>query len=126
LHSRIKKVTVTNEKIKDPIDQIEIDEFLKDSFGIFRDYSNTVAVVRFYGRLINEVRNLIWHPDQVTVYNKNCSTPYLEISFLVGKNSLELVSRALRYGSLCELIEPENLRSAWLEEIKQMTDRYRT
>lgn len=100
----------------------KIDSFIRDSYGIFKGDPVGTAVLRFTGGAANSIRNTIWHPDQIM---REIDDPEKDRSIelaLPVHDYPELLGRALRCGSSCEVLSPPEFRSLWLEEIRKMKD----
>jgi predicted DNA-binding transcriptional regulator YafY len=98
----------------------EIDHFLSSSYGIFKGEPIGRATLRFYGGAARAVREQVWHRDQtLTDVIAGDGRSSLDLSLPVH-DWTELMGRALRCGSNCEVVAPEEFRARWREEIGRM------
>lgn len=100
--------------------EAEIDRFLSSSYGIFKGEPIGRATLRFYGGAARAVREQVWHREQ-TLRDAIApdGRPALDLSLPVH-DWTELLGRALRCGANCEVMEPQEFREKWVEEIKRM------
>jgi predicted DNA-binding transcriptional regulator YafY len=120
--SRIKAAVRTDESATDLPARSEIETFLLSSYGIFKGKPLGTAVLRFTGGAARAVRDQVWHRDQ-TIRNlpETDGEPSIELS-LPAHDWTELLGRALRCGSQCEVMGPEDFRERWREEIGRMAE----
>jgi len=98
----------------------EVERYLSSSYGIFKGNAIVRATLRFYGGAARAVREQVWHKDQTAI----------QVSLPDGSKALdltlpvhdwtELLGRALRCGSNCEVVAPKDFRAQWKEEIGRM------
>ena len=98
----------------------EVERYLSSSYGIFKGNPIGRATLRFYGGAARAVREQVWHKDQTAI----------QVSLPDGSKALdltlpvhdwtELLGRALRCGSNCEVVAPKDFRAQWKEEIGRM------
>ncbi|MFA6007997.1 MAG: WYL domain-containing protein, partial [Candidatus Shapirobacteria bacterium] len=96
------------------------ERYLSSSYGIFKGNPIGRATLRFYGGAARAVREQVWHKDQTAI----------QVSLPDGSKALdltlpvhdwtELLGRALRCGSNCEVVAPKDFRAQWKEEIGRM------
>lgn len=108
----------------------EIDRYLSSSYGIFKGEPIGRATLRFYGGAARAVREQVWHKDQTITITPvpesspdgggSSSTPEAIDLTLPVHDWTELLGRALRCGSNCEVVAPEEFRAQWREEIGRM------
>lgn len=103
----------------------EIERFLSSSYGIFKGEPIGRATLRFYGGAARSVREQVWHKDQtITPVSDGdggaTNTPEAIDLTLPVHDWTELLGRALRCGSNCEVLAPEEFRAQWREEIGRM------
>ncbi len=107
---------------------VEIDRYLSSSYGIFKGEPIGRATLRFYGGAARAVREQVWHRDQTITPvpesppdNEGSHNALLAIDLSLPVHDwTELLGRALRCGSNCEVIAPEEFRAQWREEIGKM------
>jgi len=104
----------------DAIDEAEIERYLSSSYGIFKGEPIGRATLRFYGGAARAVRAQVWHKDQVMAeVAVPGAEPALDLTLPVH-DWTELLGRALRCGSNCEVVGPAEFRRLWVEEIGRM------
>lgn len=98
----------------------EVERYISSSYGIFKGKPIGRATLRFRGGAARAVREQVWHKDQIAV---SVSLPNgseaLALSLPVH-DWTELLGRALRCGSNCEVLAPDDFRVKWREEIGRM------
>lgn len=106
----------------------EIERYLSSSYGIFKGEPVGRATLRFYGGAARAVREQVWHRDQTITPVPESSperggapsaTEAIDLTLPVH-DWTELLGRALRCGSNCEVVAPEEFRAQWREEIGRM------
>lgn len=98
-----------------------IDGFISSTYGIYKGDIIGIAVLRFYGRAASNIKNTVWHSDQIIhEINDSEQGAIIELSLPVHDYP-ELLGRALRCGASCEVISPPEFRTLWQEEIKRMS-----
>ena len=98
----------------------EVERYLSSSYGIFKGEPIGRATLRFYGGAARAVREQVWHRDQTAVpVSLPNGSEALDLTLPVH-DWTELLGRALRCGSNCEVIAPEEFRARWREEIGRM------
>lgn len=106
----------------------EIERYLSSSYGIFKGEPIGTATLRFYGGAARAVREQVWHRDQTITPVPEFSpegggapnaTEAIDLTLPV-RDWTELLGRALRCGSNCEVVAPEEFRAQWVEEIGRM------
>jgi len=106
----------------------EIERYLSSSYGIFKGDPIGRATLRFYGGAARAVREQVWHRDQtimpVPEFSPNGDSASIALEAidltLPVHDWTELLGRALRCGSSCEVVAPEEFRAQWREEIGRM------
>jgi len=117
---RIRLLHVTTDPFIPP-DDFDLDSYLKDSFGVIRTDPERV-VIRFDPSLERFLRENIWHPSQVFDTDE---TGALILTMEVGGLS-DVMSWVLGFGRQAEVLEPEHLRKAILEELTKTSVNYIT
>ena len=98
----------------------EVERFLSSSYGIFKGEPIGRATLRFYGGAARAVREQVWHRDQIALpVPLPDGSEALDLTLPVH-DWTELLGRALRCGSNCEVMAPEEFRTQWREEIGRM------
>jgi len=115
---RIRLLHVTDERFIPP-DDFDLDEYMKDSFGVFHTDAEKV-VIKFTPSLERYLKENIWHPSQVFKKDKDGS---LHLSMEVG-GLVEVMSWVMGFGRHAEVLEPEHLRQAVAEELAATAHRY--
>lgn len=102
------------------IDEAEVERYLSSSYGIFKGKPIGRATLRFYGGAARAVHAQVWHKDQVMAeVTAPGAEPALDLTLPVH-DWTELLGRALRCGSSCEVMGPPEFRRLWVEEIRAM------
>jgi len=115
---RIRLLHVTDDRFIPP-DDFDLDEYMKDSFGVFHTDAEKV-VIKFTPSLERYLKENIWHPSQVFNKDKDGS---LLLSMEVG-GLQEVMSWVMGFGRHAEVLEPEHLRQAVAEELAATARRY--
>lgn len=109
-----------------PLSKEDIDTAISDSWGIYKGGDCRNATLRFTGWAAHALRTQVWHPDQVLADKSPAPKdsaasvePVVEPTLPVS-NFTELLGRALRAGSHCEVLAPPEFRTRWQEEIARM------
>lgn len=98
----------------------EVERYLSSSYGIFKGEPIGRATLRFYGGAARAVREQLWHRDQAALpVPLPDGSEALDLTLPVH-DWTELLGRALRCGSNCEVVAPEEFRAQWREEILRM------
>jgi len=102
---------------------------INELYGIILSEESKEAVIRFYPPINIRMEEIIWHKNQVTTTSKDSKgRNYTEFKFQFphkyAYESDELIGSVLRYGCNVEIIEPEDLRIKWINEIKKMHKMY--
>ena len=98
----------------------EVERYLSSSYGIFKGEPIGRATLRFYGGAARAVREQVWHKDQTAIpVSLSDGSEALDLTLPVH-DWTELLGRALRCGSNCEIMTPEGFRAQWREEIGRM------
>lgn len=101
----------------------EIEKFVSDSYGIFKGLPTGIATLRFHEGAARFVSNQVWHRDQVIQTGKDAADPESIDLSLPVHDWTELLGRALRCGSQCEVLSPPEFRERWIREIEKMSAR---
>lgn len=100
----------------------EVERYLSSSYGIFKGEPIGRATLRFYGGAARAVREQVWHRDQTAIpVSMSDGSEALDLTLPVH-DWTELLGRALRCGSNCEVVAPEKFRAQWREEIGRMVE----
>jgi predicted DNA-binding transcriptional regulator YafY len=90
------------------------------SYGIFSGGPVTWATLRFSPERARWVAQEQWHDDQRASTQPDGSY-HLQIPY---SDHRELIMDILKHGAHCEVLEPHSLRSAVVEEVKRMGEKY--
>jgi predicted DNA-binding transcriptional regulator YafY len=90
------------------------------SYGIFSGGPVTWATLRFSPERARWVAQEQWHDDQHASTQPDGSY-HLQIPYTDHR---ELIMDILKHGAHCEVLEPQSLRSAVVEEVKRMGEKY--
>jgi len=115
---RIRLLHVTDERFIPP-DDFDLDEYMKDSFGVIHTDAEKV-VIRFDPSLERFLKENIWHPSQV--FEKDGDGNVI-LTMEVG-GLVEVMSWVLGFGRQAEVLEPEHLREAVVEELAVAGEQY--
>lgn len=117
---RIRDIQNTNEIFNAPED-FNIDEYMKNSWGVERSDNERRVVLIFKGKAAKLVKEMEWHPSQQII-----NLPNGEIRFEVTTGSMtEIKNWILSYGSSVEVIRPEELKQEIVKEINKMQAIYK-
>jgi len=122
--SQIKKSKLMTNEFFSYHENIEIS--FQNSFGIYMDEDIKRAVINIYGTAADEAMEIVWHQAQVTrkVKDKD-GNEFAQIMLeYPERGSVELISRALSFGTNAEIVSPPELRKQWQNEIKAMSEKY--
>lgn len=98
-----------------------VEDFVTSTYGIYKGDVIGIAVLRFYGRAASNVKNTVWHTEQISrVLNDDKHGTFIELSLPVHDYP-ELLGRALRCGASCEVVAPLEFRDLWKDEIRRMS-----
>lgn len=115
---RVSDFVVTNKKHSSP--KINIEEYYQHSFGIERYNDPVKIVLEFDNEQKEYVKSLPFHASQ-KITEETKSTFEVEL-FMHPTN--DFMMEILRYGSICEVKEPKELREKVRERITQALDNY--
>jgi predicted DNA-binding transcriptional regulator YafY len=104
----------------DEIPEDERDRFQIDSYGIFSGIPAHSALLRFTPKAARWVADESWHPQQQVQVLEDGGLE-LRIPY---NNSTELIMDILKYGPDVEVLEPESLRMAVAERLKEALKKY--
>lgn len=115
---RISNFTITAEKQNTP--NINVEVFYQHAFGI-ECFNNPVKIVlEFINSQKQYLKSLPLHSSQ-KLFKENDNTFQIEL-FMYPTNDFYM--EILRYGAICEVIEPDFLRNRIKDEIKQLQEKY--
>jgi len=97
------------------------DNWLKESFGIFKGPAKFEATLRLTGTAAEIVRHQHWHPEQKIDEDKDAILLTLPVA-----DERELFMKILQFGSQAEILAPKRLRKKLKKEIKEMIRLYRS
>ncbi len=97
----------------------ENDNWLTDSFGIFKGPVAYQAIIKFTGTASEIVRHQHWHPAQEIRQEHDGVVLNLPVA-----DDRELIMKVLQFGAEAEVIAPETLRKKLHQEIQQMGRNY--
>ena len=118
--SRIRGVSLVNEKIRLPEDLPPIKDYTRRHFGIMQGDETTEVILHFSAKVAPWVAEQIWHPLQKTGTDPDGS---LLLAFPTA-DFRELVKIILSHGAEVRVIEPQELRLLVQQEIDRMTKIY--
>ncbi len=110
------KITKTDFHKKDSEYKKHLNEYLSDSFGIFKGKKKHIAKIKFTGRAAIIIKSQTWHPSQ-KLEEKN---GYIELSLPIAEY-YEILSRILSHGTEAIPLEPPELVTAWKEKITELS-----
>ncbi len=90
------------------------------SYGIFSGGPVTWATLRFSPERARWVAQELWHDEQRGMRQTDGSY-VLELPYTDHR---ELIMDILKHGAHCEVLEPPSLRSAVVDEVKRMAEKY--
>ena len=100
-----------------------IESYISSSYGIFKGEVLGIATLRFFGGAARAIRIQQWHKDQIIDPVPDATDPDAIDLSLPVHNWTEILGRALRCGSNCEVLGPPEFRKLWEEEIRKMGKR---
>jgi predicted DNA-binding transcriptional regulator YafY len=115
---RIKLLHVTEDRFIPP-DDFDLDEYMKDAFGVIHTDTEKVTI-KFDASLERYLKENIWHPSQAF---KNDKDGNIILTMEVG-GLVEVMSWVLGFGRQAEVLEPQHLREAVADEIRAAAGRY--
>ncbi|MCP4082345.1 MAG: WYL domain-containing transcriptional regulator [Planctomycetaceae bacterium] len=99
---------------------IDIDQFISDSLGIFVGGKARNFKIRLSPKAAGWVTEEPWHPDQKL---KKLREGNFELTVRAG-HDVEIISRVLQLGSEAELLAPASARQAVAKIVKDLASRY--
>ncbi len=115
---RISNFVITSEKQKTP--EINVEAFYQHAFGI-QCYNDPVEIIlEFANDQKKYIQSLPLHASQ-KIIKENNETFTVEL-FMHPTN--DFVMEILRYGAICEVIEPPFLRDRIKDEVKHLQEKY--
>ena len=116
---RISNFVITSEKQKTP--EINVEAFYQHAFGI-QCYNDPVEIIlEFANDQKQYIKSLPLHASQKIIKENN--ETFTVALFMHPTN--DFVMEILRYGAICEVIEPPFLRDRIVNEIKNMKKKYK-
>ncbi|MGD9023173.1 MAG: transcriptional regulator [Deltaproteobacteria bacterium] len=115
---RIGLLRLTNERFIPP-DDFDLDDYMRDAFGVIRTDVEKV-LIRFDSAVERYLKENIWHPSQVF---KKDEEGHLVMTMEVG-GLCEVMSWVMGFGKHAEVLEPEHLRKAVVEELAATGEKY--
>ena len=116
----IEHAEILDTKAKDVADK-RLDEVLGSGYGIFSGDKVSWAVLRFTPERARWVASERWHPKQI---GKLLEDGAFELRVPYADDR-ELIMDIMKYGSDCEVIEPEGLKARVAAEFESGLARYR-
>jgi predicted DNA-binding transcriptional regulator YafY len=115
---RIEKIDILEESF-DPPEGFDAEQFMQDSFGVFRGDPVTVRI-RFTPQASGYVSEKIWHPTQTLIPQPDGGLVFE--AHVAGIQEIKMW--VLKWGADAEVLAPEVLRRAVAREASGMLDRY--
>jgi hypothetical protein len=100
-----------------------IETYISSSYGIFKGEVLGIATLRFFRGAARAIRIQQWHKDQIIDPVPDATDPDAIDLSLPVHDWTEILGRALRCGSNCEVLGPPEFRKLWEEEIKRMVEK---
>ncbi len=102
-------------------DDYYVPEF-KNSFGIISSSNTREAVIRFYGDLVDRMKEMLWNDHQITSAGEDIKKGrYCEYRLPYPANtSFELIGKVMSFRENAEIISPGELREEWKSAILKM------
>ena len=119
--SRIKKVEILADAIDEDLKSLEIKEKIDGAYGIFFEGTKKKVVLKFNEKVSDYVREQVWFPGQTLEEAKGD----LILTFYVT-DFREVVREVLSFGADVEVMEPEALRGIITENIRKLSQLYKT
>lgn len=120
---RFLQLSLSQDAVSGLPEEETIEQFLRDSYGIFKGKPIGKAVLRFYGGAARAVQEQVWHPQQELrtltaeeLPDPSVPQPVIDLT-LPARDWTELLGRALRCGRYCEVLSPPEFRQLWQDEI---------
>ena len=117
---RISDFTLTTKSYKNA-PSINITDYFKDAYGIVTTEEAVKVTIAFDISQINYVRSLPFHPSQ-KITKETKTTFWIELFI---QPTYDFRMELLKYGNLCEVIEPVDFRSQMREIFVKGVKRYR-
>jgi len=118
--SRIKVVAGCDTPVNACIDSKAVQNYIRQTFGIFRGRQTTDVCLRFAGDIAPWIAEQSWHPGQKVTIEKdgrlNLTIPVADFR--------EIKREILRYGAQAEVLSPVSLRNDVIREIEKMRKVY--
>lgn len=118
--SRIKKIEILDDAVKENLKSIDIKENIAESFGIFFEGDRKKVVLKFNDRMADYVREQVWFPFQTIA---EAPAGGLLLTFYVT-DYREIVREVLSFGADVEVLEPAPLREIIKEHIRKLSAVY--
>ncbi len=117
---RIKSVVSLNKNFIIP-DTIEVEKKLNEAFSIwFKDAPPTMVRLKFSSDTAKRVKETQWHTSQQITDLENGE---ILVKFLISEPE-EMYPWIRGWGKDVEILEPEYLRQRYIDEIREMAERY--
>lgn len=116
---RIQEIELTDNSFRYPED-FSIEEYLETAWKVERGEEEKVVEIEFSGRAARWVKEHRWHPTQEL---KELKGDKVLMKVITGSMH-ELKTWVLGFGAEAEVIKPESLRKAVVEEVKGMYQEY--
>lgn len=118
--ARIQKIALSRDRVEDLPEESRIDQYLDESYGVFKGATTEHAVIRFFGWARSVVEREIWHPEQARSEGTDQERgPWVQLE-IPASHFEELLGRTLRFGSMAIPISPASFTNAWRTEIERM------
>lgn len=120
--SRITSLSLSKTKYEKHLKAFEkeVDEFLKDGFGIYHGGKSVKVKIHFTGQASRIVSTQKWHENQVIEQGEDKKgEPFTDITFPVT-DFTEILYKTLSFGSQAKPLAPEEFVQMWKDEIKKM------
>ncbi|MFX0195860.1 MAG: helix-turn-helix transcriptional regulator, partial [Candidatus Hodarchaeota archaeon] len=120
LLDRINDLEVTDKRFL-PRDDFSFEDYIGNSFKVFREEELVEVVVEFDKSIKQLIREKIWHPSQEIRDNSDGS---IRVAFRVA-GITEIKHWLLGFGAKARVLEPANLRKEISNEARALLDHYK-
>lgn len=120
LLDRINALEVTDKRFV-PRDDFSFEEYIGNSFKVFREEELVEVVVDFDKSIKQLIREKIWHPSQEICDNSDGS---IRVTFRVA-GITEIKHWLLGFGAKAKVLEPTNLREEISNEARALLGHYK-
>ncbi len=121
--SRISEPEVSGERAVQCVADLELEDYIKKSFGIYKGKKIYQVKVRFYRKARNIVRHQVWHQQQNVREGRSARGKYLELELPVSSYE-EICARILSFAPDAEAVSPREFRSYWKNCLLNTLSRY--